>query len=309
MRICYQDKTFRADTLDVIHKANQIATNYQDQGYSLTLRQLYYRFVAEGLLPNTDKSYKRLGGIVNDARLAGLMDWSHITDRTRFLREPNTWADPSQIIRASADQFKRDTWAVSGQRYRPEVWVEKDALVDVVSRGAAYYDVPVFSCRGYVSQSEMWAAGRRMMRHYRRGNTPVVFHLGDHDPSGLDMTRDIADRLAMFAEAPVEVVRLALNMDQIQQYDPPPNPAKLTDSRGSAYVEQYGPESWELDALEPSVLVDLIVDAVAERVSHPAWAEAQDDDAASRSRMSDVADNWAAVETRWDEVAEALDLG
>ena len=88
--------------------------------------------------------------------------------------------------------------------------------------------VPYFACRGYVSQSESFAAGVRFADHFRRRQTPIVFHLGDHDPSGIDMTRDNADRLHLFAGQRVEVRRLALNMEQIEEFNPPPNPAKET---------------------------------------------------------------------------------
>ena len=84
----------------------------------------------------------------------------------------------------------------------------------------------------------------------------MIIHLGDHDPSGIDMTRDIQERLQMFG-ADVYVKRVALTMNQIGTYNPPPNPAKITDSRASKYIDEYGNESWELDALEPQVITDL----------------------------------------------------
>lgn len=306
--ITYVDQDFRDATWDVIDKANDICRAYEAQGYELTLRQLYYQFVARDLLPNNDRSYKRLGSIVNDARLAGHIDWNHINDRTRHLRTSNTWSDPSSIIEASADQFARNLWDVSDQGFRPEVWVEKDALVDVVARASRRYQAPHFSCRGYVSQSEMWRAGRRMKRHREQGFEPVVFHLGDHDPSGIDMSRDIADRLAMFADGPVRVERIALTMEQIEQYSPPPNPAKLTDSRGSDYVRRFGTESWELDALEPQVLVDLIQKHLAAVISdQDAWDDALDEDRSTRLRMREVAERWDDIYAHWAEVEQALD--
>lgn len=306
--IGYVEQDFRAATWEIIDQANLICQAYEAEGYELTLRQLYYQFVARGVLANNDRNYKRLGSIINDARLAGHIDWNHINDRTRYLRTSSTWQDPSQIIDASADQFQRNLWTTSGQEYRPEVWVEKDALVDVVARAAKPLHVPHFSCRGYVSQSEMWRAGRRMRKHLTEGYSPVVFHLGDHDPSGIDMTRDITERLSLFAEEPIEVVRIALTMDQVEQYSPPPNPAKLTDSRGSDYVQRYGHESWELDALEPRTLVDLINSHISPRITDPeTWQDVAEEDTATRSRMRDVAARWDDIYNRWDEVEEVLD--
>ena len=120
------------------------------------------------------------------------------------------------------------------------------------------FRLPYFACRGNNSESEQYKAGKRFEAHLANGLTPVVLHLGDHDPNGLDMTRDNRDRLAMFARQGVEVRRLALNMDQIERYRPPPNPAKETDTRYAAYAKQFGRECWELDALVPTVIANLI---------------------------------------------------
>lgn len=94
----------------------------------------------------------------------------------------------------------------------------------------------------------MWSAAQRFISQDYRDNR-VIIHLGDHDPSGIDMTRDIQERLQMFG-ADVYVKRVALTMNQIGTYNPPPNPAKITDSRASKYIDEYSNESWELDALE-----------------------------------------------------------
>lgn len=305
-KIAYTPTRFHGATLDVIAKANQIAVDYARQGYDLTLRQVYYQFVARGWLENSDRSYKRLGGIINDARLAGLMDWNHITDRTRYLRSLNSWDNPASIIEASAEQFRRNLWNATGQFYRPEIWVEKDALIGVVGRAGEALHVPFMSCRGYVSQSEMWTAGRRMRAHYAQGLQPIVIHLGDHDPSGLDMTRDIQERLTLFAEEDVPVKRIALNMDQVEQYDPPPNPAKLTDSRGAGYVEEYGYESWELDALEPTVLDALIREAIEPYVDRAAWDEGEAEDEQMRADMTRASERWDDLMDHWPEIEEIL---
>lgn len=308
-RIAYIDKNFRPESLSIIAQANAICADYRAQGYDLTLRQVYYQFVARGLLANSDKNYKRLGSIINDARLAGMIDWAYIQDRTRYLRSQSYWDSPDQIIQASAAGFQRNLWVESGQQYRPEVWVEKDALIGIVEQAANPLHVPHLSCRGYVSQSEMFSAGRRMRQHFQRGLTPVVIHLGDHDPSGIDMSRDIQDRLSMFAEQRVDVRRIALNMDQVEQYNPPPNPAKLTDSRGESYVEEYGTDSWELDALEPAVLTALIQDAVAPLIDQESWDDAEAIDQHDRDRMSAVADRWGDLDAQWADVEDFLDGG
>lgn len=298
-------RNFRGDTLAVIEQANTICRDYQAQGYNLTLRQLYYQFVSKALIPNSDKSYKRLGGIVNDARLAGLMDWSFIQDRGRNVSGGwGGYQDPGQFIESVADRYVEPLWRT--QDYRPEVWVEKQALEDVISRATGQDRVPYLACKGYMSQSEMYAAAKRFERHRLRGKTPLVIHLGDHDPSGLDMTRDIRDRLEEMSWGAVEVRRIALNMDQVQQYQPPPNPAKLTDARGAWYVDEYGPESWELDALPPDVLVALIHAELDTIIDRPALEEARAHEADNEDRIRVVADRWTDLEANWDAVLEVI---
>ena len=165
-----------------------------------------------------------------DGRLAGLIDWNRIVDRTRNLEGNSHWGNPGEIMRSAAHSFRLDKWA--NQPYRVECWIEKDALRGVIAGVCNELDIPHFSCRGYTSISEMWVAARRLQHWIARGQTPVILHLGDHDPSGVDMTRDIFDRLQTFMGG-AEVKRLALNWDQVEMYNPPPNPAKLTDSRAN----------------------------------------------------------------------------
>lgn len=296
-KIKYQEFNFRPATLELIKTANAIIAEYQAQRFDLTLRQLYYQFVARDIIPNTQKSYKNLGSIINDARLAGMIDWNTIVDRTRELRTLAHWDEPSDIIEACAQQFNLDRWR--DQKYRPEVWIEKDALVGVFERVCRELDVPLFSCRGYTSQSEMWSAGQRLLKYRRTKQTPVIFHFGDHDPSGKDMSRDIADRLQLFTGRALNFTRLALNMDQVEKYGPPPNPAKITDSRANAYIAEFGDESWELDALEPSVLEALVRESIDEVMDQNLMDEALREQEKHRDTLGQVAE-------RFNEVAEFL---
>ncbi len=133
------------------------------------------------------------------------------------------------------------------------------------------------------------------------GRDPIIFHLGDHDPSGLDMTRDNKDRLDIFAGLDgVEVKRLALNFDQVQAYSPPPNPAKQTDSRFSDYQTLHGDESWELDALNPEVIGNLIRENIELYLDQDLWNGAKALEANQKDLLRSAADNW-------DEIAKGLD--
>ncbi len=253
-KIQYKEIRFQQKSLDLIELVNQVVDEYSAQGYELTLRQVYYQLVARGYIPNNERSYKNVGSLINDGRLAGLIDWHSVTDRTRNLRSESHWDTPADVIASARYSYNLDKW--KGQPNYVEVWVEKDALVDIVGQACSPLDTPYFSCRGYTSQSEMWSAAQRFIRQKQREKR-IIIHLGDHDPSGIDMTRDIQERLELFG-ADVFVKRVALTMNQIQTYNPPPNPAKITDSRASKYIDQFGDESWELDALEPKVITDLI---------------------------------------------------
>jgi hypothetical protein len=280
-----------------IDQANAIIETYAADGYDLTLRQLYYQFVARGLIPNKQSEYKKLGNVISKGRRAGLIDWEAIVDRTRDLRSLSTWESPASIVAAVASQFRCDWWAT--QPTYVEVWFEKDALLGVFERAANARRVPYFSCRGYTSDSEIWSAAQRLRRESRRGGRRrdvVILHFGDHDPSGLDMTRDIRERLVLLgAPRTLDVRRLALNMDQITQYDPPPNPAKETDSRFAEYSVVYGDESWELDALEPSVLATLVADEVDTLVEAESWDNERLREKRGRAELAAISDEYAAV--------------
>lgn len=319
--IKYEDKRMNSEKLAMIATVNKIIREYKDMGYSLTLRQVYYQLVAHDLFPddrrwtwtgtkwvrdengspNADPNYKWLGDVISDGRRAGLIDWNAIEDRTRNVRRLASWQHPSDIVASAAEQFRIDIWKT--QKYRVECWVEKDALVGIMEVACDPFRVPYFSCRGYVSDSEIWGAAQRMKSHSNNKQKNVVIHLGDHDPSGIDMTRDIFDRLEMFANLreghEIEVRRLALNWDQIEKHKPPPNPAKMTDTRFKHYQELHGDESWELDALPPESITDLITDEIQSLIFQPTWDAAVMEEDKMKQQIEDVA-------TRWDEVRRYL---
>lgn len=282
----YIARNFGPDALERIGTLNKIIEEYGRKGFALTLRQLYYQHVAKGLIKNDDREYARLGNLVNDGRLAGLISWTAIEDRDRNLMGLETWDGPAALLKEARSKYRRDLWI--DQPMRPEVWVEKKAMQDVVGQICGRLRVDFFACKGYVSQSEQWRAGQRFARYIRNGQQPIVFHLGDHDPSGIDMTRDNRDRLSMFAGTPIQVVRLALNMNQVDQYKPPPNPAKVKDSRFEDYQRKFGDESWELDALNPEVIQDLIETAVMRIRDKRRWDDALAQEVSEKQMLSDM---------------------
>lgn len=291
-KIEYVFKKFARRSLAIIAKANEIISEYAAGGDELTLRQLYYQFVSRDIIPNSQREYKNLGSIISDARLAGLIDWHAIIDRTRNLRRNSHWDTPADIIDSAAASFAVDKW--KDQPNRIEVWIEKDALVGVISETCAKLDVPYFSCRGYTSQSEMWSAAMRAVRHIEAGKSVTVLHLGDHDPSGMDMTRDIEDRIRMFLRShdgddKFSINRLALHKSQVNKYKCPPNPAKLTDARARGYIAEHGRSSWELDALEPKVIRKLVETNVLDLRDDDLWEEAVEKEEEFKEQLREVA--------------------
>jgi len=290
MKIEYVPKRFTGKSEAMIEQADAICSEYMAKGMPLTLRQLYYQFVARGLLENSMRSYKNLQKLINNARLAGRIDWSAIVDRTRDLRTWPSWWGPESITRGSADCFKLDPW--EEQERIVQVWVEKDALIGIVETASSKWRLPYFSCRGYVSQSEIWSQAMDL----RDLNKPVtILHLGDHDPSGVDMSRDIQDRFHLFGADNVEVDRIALTMEQIRELNPPPNPAKLTDSRCASYVRKYGDKSWELDALNPEYIVELVEREASYLIDEDSWNDVLDKEEEHRKELSAISDNYPKV--------------
>jgi hypothetical protein len=286
-------------TLGLVTTAGEICEEYSRQGLGLTLRQLYYQFVARGLLANSDKSYTVLGAAVVKGRMAGLLDWDHLEDRTRNLYGSHHESTPDDAVWSASYMYRLDKWV--GQPRRVEVWVEKEALAGVVARAAGQGDVNYLACRGYMSVSEMYATAQRYRRYFTTGQDVLLLHLGDHDPSGVDMSRDIEDRLGEFLayDTRLEVRRIALTMDQVREYDPPPNPAKMSDSRGTGYVERYGTQSWELDALDPTTLVALINEHVDAERDQDLWDTRVAQEGLDRAQMQ-------TLSRRWSEVSEWL---
>lgn len=295
MRYAYKDLSFRSDSLERIATINAVIKDFMAQGFRLSVRQLYYQLVAAAIIENTERSYKRTADLINNARIAGLMDWDAIEDRGRDIELRTRWSGGDAIVQAAADSFHMDMWIT--QPVRVFCVVEKAALAGVLGGVCRKWDIPLLAARGYPSVSIV----RDMVNEHIRpalleGQHAVLLHLGDHDPSGKDMTRDLEERIAMFLEdnGTCEVNRQALNIDQVRRLKPPPNPAKITDSRAKAYIREFGAESWELDALKPQYLVKLVDDEVQKLVDVDAWDEREAEVEDIRERLQASADSFKA---------------
>lgn len=294
MKQAYVHRKFTPTSLALIETIDEICSDYQRQHFVLTVRQLYYQLVARNIIPNNERSYKNTTSLVNDARLAGLVDWDAIEDRTReFISRPR-WGTGKEFLESVAPQYHTDLW--SDQENRVFVIVEKEALVGVLQRTCYSMDVPLLAARGYPSVSVLREFARYQINKWSTSQDITILHLGDHDPSGIDMTRDLADRLYMLCGGMFKfnLQRIALNMDQIEENSCPPNPAKLTDSRSSGYVREFGYESWELDALEPSYLVNLVEDHIWRHIDKEVWE-------AKEERIDRIKDQMIEVANQFEE--------
>jgi hypothetical protein len=273
-------KRFRTAGRELIDQCNTIIADYLEQGLRLTLRQLYYQCVVRNLFPNEEKSYRNLGSLLNDARLAGLVDWAAIEDRVRQPRKASEWSSIASLVEAALYAYRLPRW--SDQPVYAELWVEKDALAGVLEPIAHEFHVTLMVNRGYSSASAMYEASKRFIRADRPSH---LFYLGDHDPSGEDMVRDVRDRLERFGVQDLTVQKIAITMAQVGKYNPPPNPAKMSDSRARAYVEKYGQVSWEVDALPPDVLAQIVRDALEDVVDRDAMKRVEEQEARDKTRL------------------------
>jgi len=260
------------------------------QGYILTIRMLFYQMVSRDYILNTKKSYDGIVTMMTNARMAGLVDWEHIEDKHRSLLKVSTWKSPSSIIHSAAESYRLDRW--KGQPYHVETWIEKDALTNVIAPTCHELFVNCLACKGYLSASAVYDSKQRMCDAIAAGKTPIVIHMGDHDPSGIDMTRDIRERLSLFTGETVKVERIALNYDQVQQYNLPPNFAKESDKRFAKYADTYGEQSWELDALHPSVLTGLVRDKINSYLSNDLYQAQVEQESDDRKQLFSLASKW-----------------
>lgn len=298
---------------------NEIIEEYRQMGYTLTLRQLYYQLVTRKVIANQIAEYQKLSILLGKGRMGGIVDWNAIEDRVRAPRSPYTVEDPKDAL-----QDAIDTYRIDRSKYQTEyieVWVEKDALSGVLYPVTSKYSIPLMVNRGYSSITAMYKAYLRLHRKLQYGKNITIIYLGDHDPSGLDMIRDIKTRLLMFLGCledinqkegenfiasergqelidelshlddyqiskgrkrythigklmyydRLNIVPVALTMNQIEEQDLPPDPAKITDPRAKDYIRQFGKESWELDALNPRYLNNLLETSITDLINVDAF--------------------------------------
>jgi hypothetical protein len=312
-KIFYEERSFTPEAMGVVENAESILQEYLRQGYRMSLRGLYYQFIRRDLFPgsrkfqipgsddytaNVQKNYKWLGDLVSNGRVAGLVDWEGLVDETRDTHGGDYgYRDPQHRIDTLPDGYSITHW--DGQEHYVEVWVEKEALLDIVSRPARRWNVASLACKGNPSTSAVHEAAKRLRRFERAGRKTSIVYLGDHDPTGVDIDRDVQKRLAMFRSS-ARVDRIALNMDQITD-DLPPSPVKVTDSRTNSYRDTYGTDDcWELDALEPAVLDNLVEQAILARLDMDLWNARERQEQRDLVELQALTANWTSLRAHMD---------
>lgn len=195
-----------------------------------------------------------------------MMTAESIEDRGRVPYLPYAVDSISQALEDTQEQYRRDRQ--EGQPNIVEVWTEKDALSGIMRRSTQKYHVRLVVNKGYTSSSAIYEAYQRILDNIGENKNTIILYFGDHDPSGLDMIRDIRERLyfmlengkcrILYPEHHLDIVPIGLSMAQIKQYNLPPNPTKMTDTRSDKYIAQFGKTCWEVDALKPEVLTAIL---------------------------------------------------
>lgn len=275
---------------EIVKTARKIAEEYYDQDLVLTVRQLYYQFVARGLLGSGQQVYKRIVAALADARMEGMFPMHLIEDRGRDIGEGDATLCENDIARGMLSgksiigNLPSTVLRVSRWHRQPNfvsVFVEKEALAGVFEAPCKELGVSLFPCKGYPSVSSLYAwaqmyraartpglrSGKDGWAHAgMRGREAVILYFGDHDPDGIEIPESIARSFKTMERngvvpplGEIDIRRVALNMDQIERYNPPPFDAKETSARYASYLTKHNTtDAWELDALDPAVLQTLI---------------------------------------------------
>lgn len=277
------DINLRKKSMQKINSANQIIEEYMAAGYQLTLRQLYYQMVARGYIANNNNEYRGIAETIKFGRLSGLVDWEAIVDRTRTPKDVYVVDGAEDAVSEALKHFRLDRQ--QGQKNHVEVWVEKDAISSLLWTKASHYGVTLMVNRGYSSVTAMYEAAMRMKDAERQGKTNHILYFGDHDPSGLDMLRDISQRQDIFEQDPI-LKHVGITMPQIKQLNPPPFPAKITDPRVSGYIAEHGDTAWELDALPPEELFKIMENEIEALLDMGQFHDRVSEEAEARAELS-----------------------
>jgi hypothetical protein len=237
----------------------------------MTVRQVFYRLETLGVVAKTEAGYRQVQQQVLKMRRAGLLDWDFIADGTRYQRKPSSWDHIDDFISSMSRSYRRNLWQSQGQRV--EVWLEKDALADIVVDVTATWDVPLMVSRGQSSATFLCNAAKAAEAAWHHdGAKTCVYALYDFDAGGQRAARTIAAELPRYApDTPICFERLAVTEEQIRAWNLPTRPAKRSDPEAA----KFGDVAVELDAIDPAQLTRLVKEAIERHVDEAAWRTEQ----------------------------------
>lgn len=251
----------------------------------LTIRQIFYRLVATTGFPKTEKAYKRLGQVLNRARRAGLVPWDAIRDDGFHKPVSLGWQDVGSFldaVRHTVGTFTLDRQ--QRQRRRVVVWCEAGGMVPQLERVAREFSAPVYSSGGFDSVT----VKHQLASEFASMGDVLVFHIGDHDPSGVHVFGSLDGDIRAFLNnmgGSAEFVRLAVTPDQITAHNLPTSPPKPTDRR------VFDGDTVQAEALPPDVLASVVRNAIVSSLDPQALAEVLDLERDAKRRL----EAWAAT--------------
>lgn len=242
-----------------------------DDYWPLTVRQVYYQLVAKLIIENALSEYKKTSQILVKLRENEVVPWHAIEDRARRTTAKRGQTNVSSFIQWQFETFLDPSGYgrcyVQGQSVYAEMSTEKDALSSVIEDAVWGYCTRLNIVRGQTSASMIEKMSQRFTEAAARGQRVVLLHLGDLDPSGVAIPKAIKRNLLERHDVDVDVVRVALNPEQVRQYGLPENPesAKPKDPNFKAWLKEYGPDqaAVELDAIHPKELQKIVRDALS----------------------------------------------
>lgn len=281
--------------------AEQVVADLEDY-LPVTLRQVFYRLVAAGHIPNTRSSYNMLSVLITNMRHEGTIAWEDIADNHRRFSEKRGWEDQQEYVSAWADQCmdNYERCLVQGQPVYLELWVEKDALAAVFERVAYPYCMRVVTNKGFSSSTfanDFRDRVNAAVRHHQQ--RPIMLYFGDFDPSGVAMLEELEERLAtrFGLGDTVQYKRVALNLEDIEHYELPYSldAIKKTDTRYKKFSASYGDIAVELDALHPAELERLAKNAIEAELDMDLFQQQQEIEVMERAKVAAIREKVQAM--------------
>ena len=273
----------KIQTADLCTKLYRIV----EENRPATCRQIFYRAVSDGIIPKTEAAYK--GTVIRllaRMRLNGDLPFDWIADNTRWMRKPTTYSSLASALYHTQVAYRRCVW--DNQKDYVEVWLEKDALSGVLYQVTHKWDVPLMVTRGYASLSYLHSAAETIQAE---GKPSHIYYFGDHDPSGVDIPRNVEARLREFApNADLTFTCVAVNEEQIKRLKLQTRPTKKTDSRG----KNFKGESVEVDAIPPETLREIVEACIAQHIDRNEYAKLKRTEGLEKETLAEYISNWDA---------------